>query len=199
MASGRGSNLKSVIYSQKSKKIKSKVILVISNNSNSGALKIALKNKIPAFHMSEKLFKSQKEFVNELLNLLKKFKIDLIVLAGYMKMLNPEIVKKYRNRILNIHPSILPLFCGAGMYGLKVHQAVIEYGCKVSGASVHIVDEGYDTGPIVLQRTLKVSENDTALTLQKKVLKLEHKLFPEAIRLFETKKFNLNGRKVYFT
>ena len=123
----------------------------------------------------------------------------MVILAGYMKLLRPKIVKKYRNRILNIHPALLPLFSGTGMYGLKVHEAVVESGRKVSGASVHIVDEIYDHGPIVSQRTVEVSDSETPETLRKKIQRIEHRLYPEAIKLFETKKFNIRGRKVYFT
>lgn len=143
-------------------------------------------------------FATEAGYVNEFLLLLKKHKVDLIILAGYLKLVPPEIVKAYKNRILNIHPALLPSFCGQGMYGMKVHEAVIEYGAKVSGASVHIVDEHYDHGPVVIQHTIKVSDDDTPETLQKKVLKIEHKLFPEAIKLFETKKLTLVGRRVVF-
>lgn len=199
LASGRGTNLNSIIKSEKSGKIRSKVVLVISNNSDSGAMKIARKNKIQAIHLSERLFETKEAFDAALLKLLNKHKIDLIILAGYMKLLRPAIVRKYRNRILNIHPALLPMFGGPGMYGIKVHSAVIEAGCKVSGATVHIVDEIYDHGAIVIQRAVKVKDSDTPEELQKRILKIEHKLFPEAIKLFETKKFNLIGRKVIFT
>lgn len=199
LASGRGTNLKSIINSQKSKKISSRVALVISNNSNSGALKIARKHKIPAYHLSERQFSSKTAFDAAFLNLLRKYRIDLVILAGYMKLLRPKIVKKYRNHILNIHPALLPVFSGTGMYGMKVHEAVIDAGCKVSGASVHIVDELYDHGPIVSQRTVEVSDTETPETLHKKIQRIEHRLYPEVIKLFEAKKFNIKGRKVYFT
>lgn len=115
-----------------------------------------------------------------------------------MKLIPTDIVRAFKNRILNIHPALLPSFCGQGMYGLKVHEAVLNYGVKVTGASVHIVDEQYDTGPVVIQRTVKVLDDDTPEILQKRVLKIEHKLFPEAIKLFETKKPTLIGRRVIF-
>lgn len=198
LASGRGTNLKSIIKSYKSGKISSRVALVISNNSQSGALEIARKNKIPAIHLSEKQFKSKKAFDEAFIKLFNKYKIDLIILAGYMKWLRPKIVKRYRNRVLNIHPALLPLFAGPGMYGMKVHESVIEAGCKVSGASIHIVDELYDHGPIVCQETVTVSDNETPESLRKKVQKIEHKLYPEAIRLYETKKLKIEGRRVYF-
>jgi phosphoribosylglycinamide formyltransferase-1 len=198
LASGRGSNLKSIIDSYKKGKIISKVVLVISNNSNSNALNIARSNQIPAYHLSQKQFSKEQEYVKAFLDLLEKHKVDMIILAGYMKLLPAEIVRTFQNKILNIHPALLPSFCGQGMYGMKVHEAVIGYGAKVSGASVHIVDEIYDNGPVVIQRTVKVADDDTPETLQKKVLKIEHKLFPEAIKLFETKKPTLVGRRVVF-
>ncbi|MGA2668039.1 MAG: phosphoribosylglycinamide formyltransferase [Ignavibacteria bacterium] len=198
LASGRGSNLKSIIDSYKKGKIISKVVLVISNNSNSNALNIARSNQIPAYHLSQKQFSTEQEYVKAFLDLLEKHKVDMIILAGYMKLLPAEIVRTFQNKILNIHPALLPSFCGQGMYGMKVHEAVISYGAKVSGASVHIVDEIYDNGPVVIQRTVKVADEDTPETLQKKVLKIEHKLFPEAIKLFETKKPTLVGRRVVF-
>src|SRR5207253_1815215 len=141
LASGKGSNLNSIIEAQKSCKINSKVVLVISNNSGSDALNIARANQIPAIHLSQKLFNTGQEFNNKFLSLLKEYKIDLIILAGYMKLLSPEIIEAYRNRILNIHPALLPSFSGHGMYGIKVHEEVIKQKAKVTGATVHLVDE----------------------------------------------------------
>lgn len=199
LVSGRGSNLKSIIDSQKKGNITSKVVLVISNNSNSNALNIARSNQIPEYHLSQKQYNTEQEYTEAFLDLLRKHKVDMIILAGYMKLLPAEIVRAFKNSILNIHPALLPSFCGQGMYGMKVHEAVINYGAKVSGASVHIVDEIYDHGPVVIQKTVKISDEDTPETLQKKVLKIEHKLFPEAIKLFETKKLTMVGRRVVFT
>ena len=199
LASGRGSNLQSIIRSRQTGKIKSKIALVVSNNSNSNALNIARNNQIPAVHLSRKLFAAENEYNSRFLKLLKEYRIDLIILAGYMKLIPLEVVRAYKNKIINIHPALIPSFCGKGLYGMNVHQAVLDYGAKVTGVTVHLVDEEYDTGPIVLQKTVKVHDDDTAESLQKRVLKLEHKMFPEAIKLFESKKFNITGRKVYFT
>jgi len=198
LASGKGTNLNSIINAQKSGIIASKVVLVISNNSHAGALKLARKNRIPAVHLSEKLFPTKEAFDSALLNLLRKYKIDLVILAGYMKLLRSRIVRKYRNRILNIHPALLPMFGGPGMYGIKVHEAVLQAGCKVSGATVHIVDELYDHGAIVIQKPVVVRDFDTPQSLQKRILRTEHKLFPQAIRLFETGKLKIKGRRTYF-
>ncbi len=199
LASGWGSNLSSIIHSRKTGKISSDIVLVISNNSASNALNIARENQIPAVHLSAKQFGSDEEYANRFFELLKQYKIDMIILAGYMKMIPVRIVREYKNRILNIHPALIPSFCGKGLYGLKVHEDVLEYGAKVTGVTIHIVDENYDTGPIVLQRTIPVNDNDTAETLQKRVLEVEHEIYPEAIKLFETKKFNISGRRVFFT
>jgi phosphoribosylglycinamide formyltransferase-1 len=199
LASGWGSNLSSIIHSRKTGKISSDIVLVISNNSASNALNIARENQIPAVHLSAKQFNSEAEYVNRFFELLKHYKVDMIILAGFMKMIPVRIVREYKNRILNIHPALIPSFCGKGLYGLKVHEAVLEYGAKVTGVTIHLVDENYDTGPIVLQRTVPVNDNDTAETLQKRVLEVEHEIYPEAIKLFETKKFNISGRRVFFT
>lgn len=195
LASGRGSNLRAIIKANKAGKIKSQVKLVISNNSASGALNIAKTNKIPNYHLSLRLFNSEKQFVRKFSELLAKHKIDLIVLAGYMKMINPYIIKKYRNRIINIHPALLPKFGGKGMYGIHVHEAVINSGDTVTGVSVHYVDEKYDHGEIILQKEVKVKADDTPETLRKRVLRTEHKVYPEAIRLLETNKIKLGKDK----
>ncbi|MCI0450313.1 MAG: phosphoribosylglycinamide formyltransferase [Chlorobi bacterium] len=198
MASGKGSNLKAIIKAQKTGKISSKVVLVISNNSASGALLTAKRNGIPAYHLSQKLFSSEAEFVKKFLSLLKEFNIGLIVLAGYMKKINPVIIRKFKNKIINIHPALLPSFGGKGMYGIYVHEAVLESDAKVTGATVHIVDDKYDSGPIVIQKAVKVEDDDTPEELQKRVLKTEHRLYPEAIKLFESKKAVVKGKRVYF-
>ena len=186
LASGKGSNLNSIIKAQKSGKIKSKVVLVISNNSGSDALNIARANQIPAIHLSQKLFNSESEFIKKFLGLLDEYKIDLIILAGYMKLLAPEIISRYRNKILNIHPALLPAFSGHGMYGIKVHEEVIKQQAAITGATVHFVNEIYDNGPVILQESVEVSDDDTPVSLQEKVRKIEHRLYPEAIKLFET-------------
>lgn len=198
LASGRGSNLNSIINFQKKGKIRSKVALVISNNSSSNALNIARKNQIPAVHLSQKKFDSGPGFVNAFLEILQKHQIELIVLAGYMKMVPPEVISVFKNRIINIHPALIPSFCGQGFYGMKVHEAVIESGVKLTGVTVHFVDEAYDHGPIILQTPVKVKDDDTPESLQKRVLKSEHRSLPEAIKLLESKKFTVVGRKVVF-
>ena len=196
LSSGKGSNLKSLLISQKNKKFTSKIALIISNNSKSGVLEIAKKKNIPSFHISRKQFNSDSEFENKILSILSQFKIDLIILAGYMKLLSAAIIRKYKNRIINVHPSLLPAFSGKGIYGYKVHEEVLNAGVKVTGATVHIVNEEYDKGPIILQKAVKIDINETSGSLQKKVLKAENKLLQEAIRLYENKKIKLAKDKV---
>ena len=177
-----------IIEAGKSGYISSQVVLVVSNNSASGALETAKKYNIPAYHLSQKLFTTEFEFESRVLDLLKEYKADLILLAGYMKKLSSAVVKQYSGRILNIHPALLPKYGGKGMYGIHVHEAVISANEKVTGATVHFVNEVYDSGEILLQKQLKVNPDDNALSLQKRVLETEHKLYPEAIKLFEEKK-----------
>ena len=176
-----------IIEACKSGFISSRVVLVISNNSSSGALEVAKKNNIPSFHLSQKLFNTESEFAERLLDLLNEYRVDLILLAGYMKMLSTKVVKKYSGRILNIHPALLPKYGGKGMYGIHVHEAVIAAKEKVTGATVHLVNEVYDSGEIILQKQVVVLPDDDASSLQKRVLETEHELYPEVIKMFEEK------------
>ncbi len=195
-ASGRGSNLMAILDAIKNGVLKAKVSVVISNNSNAGALEIARANGIDALHISRKQFSSDEEYVKKILDELRSRNVQLIVLAGYMKKIPPEVIKEYPNRILNIHPALLPAFGGQGMYGLNVHKAVIESGVKITGVTVHIVDEEYDHGPIVMQRAVEVKDDDTPETLAQRVLEVEHQVYPQAIRLFVEGKVKVSGRKV---
>ncbi len=195
-ASGRGSNLMAILKAIEEGKLKARVVVVISNNSNAGALEIARLKGIDALHISRRQFSSDMEYVDKILSELRKRNVELIVLAGYMKKIPSEVVSEYRNRILNIHPALLPSFGGQGMYGINVHKAVIESGVKITGVTVHIVDEEYDHGPIVLQRAVEVKDDDTPETLAERVLRVEHEVYPEAIRLFVEGKVNIFGRKV---
>lgn len=195
-ASGRGSNLMAILNAVKEGKLKAKISVVISNNSNAGALEIARANGIDALHISRKQFQSDEEYVRKILHELKSRNVELIVLAGYMKKIPPEVIKEYPNRILNIHPALLPAFGGQGMYGINVHKAVIESGVKITGVTVHIVDEEYDHGPIVMQRAVEVRDDDTPESLAERVLKVEHEIYPQAIKLFVEGKIKVSGRKV---
>ena len=186
--SGSGTNLQALIDSINSGYVNANIKLVISNNKDAYGLVRAKKSGIPA--ICETCEKT-------IMNILKDADIDLIVLAGYLKLMSKTLTDQYTNRIINIHPSLIPSFCGKGFYGLKVHEGVIAYGAKVSGATVHFVDEGADTGPIILQKSVEVSKEDTANSLQQKVLRLEHEMLPLAVKLYCDNKIQVIGRRVY--
>ncbi|OGL41560.1 MAG: phosphoribosylglycinamide formyltransferase [Candidatus Schekmanbacteria bacterium RBG_13_48_7] len=195
-ASGRGSNLQSIIDSIEHGKLNARIRIVLSNNSNAGALERAKKYGIPAVHLSHKMFETESEFENHLLKLLSDLDVELICLAGYMKKLGLKTIETYRNRIINIHPALLPLFGGKGMYGMAVHEAVIKSGMKITGVSVHLCDEEYDTGAIITQRAIPLNEEDTPDSLAKRVLQVEHQLYPETIQLFAENRVHIEDRKV---
>lgn len=171
LVSGNGTNLQALINAQKNKIIKNgKIELVISNNSNAFALKRAEKSKIPFEIISKKECKKMEEFEKKLKEILKSYKIELIVLAGFMSVLSKNFVKDYPKRIINIHPSLIPSFCGKNFYGIKVHEEAIKRGVKITGATTHFVNEIIDGGEIIMQKTVKVLYNDTAKKLQKRVM-----------------------------
>ena len=182
--SGGGSNFMAIHHQIKQGKIPGEIVLVISNNPNCGAIQFAEENSIPVLIINETRFPNP-HTLNELLtDTFLKAEINLICLAGYMKMLPPAFVKQYENKILNIHPGLLPEFGGKGFFGMRVHEAVINSGKRESGATVHFVDEIYDHGPIILQKKVEVLETDTAESLATRILKLEHELFPEVVKAF---------------
>jgi phosphoribosylglycinamide formyltransferase-1 len=196
-ASGRGSNFKAVLDKIQSGEIpNANIVVVISNSSTAGAFEIACSHSIPVIHHSRTGFGSDEEFTGKLRSLLSEYGVNLIILAGYMKLMPQEIVKQYRHRILNVHPALLPAFGGKGMFGHYVHEAVIAYGAKISGATVHLVDEEYDHGPVVLQECIAVDSDDSPDSLAEKVLKIEHRLLPEAVRLFAEGRITVHDRKV---
>ena len=196
LASGRGSNFEAILNNIKQGRLDASIRVVISNKASAGALEIARQNRIAAVHISKKQFPEQEQFDEQLLSILNEYQVNFIVLAGYLKMLSPFVVRKFKNRILNIHPALLPSFGGKGMYGIKVHEAVLDYGCKVSGVTVHLVDEKYDTGSPVLQRCVPVQDDDTPETLAARVLKEEHQIYTEALQLFAQDRVEIEGRKV---
>ncbi len=185
LASGKGSNLKAIIDAiECGKVLNARVGLVISNNSDAGALEIARSAAIPAVHLSRKQFDSDIDFEQALLLTLREHGIGLVALAGYMKKIAPSIIREFRDRIINIHPALLPSFGGPGMYGMFVHEAVIRSGTPMSGATVHVVDEEYDHGRILIQKTVAISPGETPESLAAKIAVIEHEIYPEAIRLF---------------
>ena len=182
--SGGGSNFKAIHQQISLGEIPGQIVLVISNNPKCSAIEYAIENFISRVIINETRYPNP-HTRNELLTATcVKAEIDLICLAGYMKMLPPAIVKEYENKILNIHPGLLPEFGGKGFFGMRVHEAVIESGKRESGATVHFVDEIYDHGPIIAQKKVEILESDTAESVAAKVLKLEHELFPEVVKAF---------------
>ena len=183
-ASGSGSIFQAIHQYIKKGEISGEILLVVSNNSNSGAIKYAKENNMSTFIVNNFLYPNIEDYNRLLIKKLNKNSIDLIVLAGYMKLLPLEIVKAYHNRILNIHPALLPKFGGKGYYGNRVHEAVIASGDLESGVTVHFVDEEYDNGEIIAQETVRVIHNDTSESLAKRVLKVEHRLYPKVVKAF---------------
>lgn len=195
LVSGGGSNLQSLMDNIKDEHIEGKITVVISDRPGVYGIERAKGAGIPAFVFDRKAMGCQ-ELNNKIMDVLKSYNVDLVVLAGYLSILSGEIIAAYKNAIINIHPSLIPSFCGPGYYGLKVHKSVIEYGARVSGCTVHFVDEGTDTGPIILQKAVEVMENDTPESLQKRILEFEHRLLPEAVRLICQGRVCVSGRKV---
>lgn len=194
-ASGRGSNFRAIQEAILDGTIRhARIVLVVSNNSDAGALDAARNYRIPAVHLSRMQFATEEEFNGAVLRTLEQHGTNFIVLAGYMKKIDSIIIQRYRNRMLNIHPALLPAFGGPGMYGMRVHEAVIAQKATVSGATVHIVDEEYDHGTIVLQRNVAVLPDDTPETLASKVQNIEHELYPEAVRLFAEGQIVIDGQ-----
>ena len=184
LISGGGTNLQAIIDNIENGCINGKIQLIISNRKDAYGLVRGKKAGIESLYVNPKNFTNTDEYN---LRLIKEFKdrdVDLVVLAGYLKILSSEFIQEFRNRIINIHPSLIPSFCGDGYYGERVHKAVLDYGCKVTGATVHFVDEGTDTGPIILQRCVEVEDDETVQSLQKKVLKVEHEILVNAVRLY---------------
>ncbi len=197
-ASGKGTNFNAILDSIKKGYLNSRVNLLITNNSACGAVSIARQNKIKELHISRKVFPelSPKEYSLKFITALNEYKIDFIVLAGYMKKIEEDVLIMYRDKIINIHPSLLPSFGGIGMFGINVHQAVIQSGVKVSGITIHFVYENYDEGKIIFQKCCNVSIDDDEFSLQKKIRKLEHKYYTEIIKKFEEGKVTIARDKV---
>ena len=185
MSSGGGTNLQAILDGiQKGELTQVRIVGVLSNNSHAYALERARKHNIPGVCVSPKDYPTREQFYEELLTTTHQFAPDLIVLAGFMVVLPPVLIETYQQRIINIHPSLIPAFCGTGYYGLRVHEAVLKRGVKITGATAHFVDEGTDTGPIILQKAVEVRPEDTPTTLQKRVMEeAEWKILPQAIQL----------------
>lgn len=198
LVSGGGTNLQAILDQMDQGRLPEVSIeVVISSNREAYALKRAMAHNIPCAVIERRDYDTPKEFEEAFYSLLTGYQIDLIVLAGFLLILPEKIVKRYKNRIINVHPSLIPSFCGKGFYGLKVHEAALARGVKVTGATVHFVDEGTDTGPIILQKAVPVLDGDTPQSLQKRVMKeAEWVILPEAVRLYSQGRLKIEDNKV---
>lgn len=193
LVSGGGTNLQAIIDKVEDQTIQNaKIEVVISNKKDAYALERAAKHGIRGEYLSPKDFDKRPDFDDALLACIKKYHVDLVVLAGYLVIVPKNVVEAYKNRIINIHPSLIPSFCGDGFYGLKVHEAVLARGNKVTGATVHFVDDGTDTGPIIIQKAVYVQDGDTPEQLQRRVMEeAEWNILPEAINLIANDKIEV--------
>jgi len=192
LASGRGSNFQAIIDAIGSGTLSAKVEVLITDNPSAYAVERAKRHNIPHVYMDPKGFPAKDAFFEKIRDELKSRGVELVILAGFMRIVRPPLIHAYPMRVMNIHPALLPSF--PGLHGQK--QAV-DYGVRVSGCTVHFVDEGMDTGPIIIQAGAPVLPDDTEETLSGRILKLEHRLFPEAIRLFDEGRLEVRGRKVF--
>lgn len=190
-ASGFGSNLQALIDYNNKHGLNGDIVLVFSNNKDAFALERAKKNKIKAVFMDPARYSSREQYDSEIIEMLEEEKIDLVVLAGYMFLLSQEFVHRFKNKILNIHPALLPSF--KGTHGIK---DAYRYGVKVTGVTVHFVDGGLDSGPIILQEAVDIDPDDSVEELEEKIHKVEHKIYPEAVKYFCEDRFEIDGRRV---
>ena len=192
LASGRGTNLQAIIEAIEDGKIAGEIKVVMSDHPKACALKRAQQYLIDTRYIDFKEFKNREDFDKEIIKILKEKKIDLVVLAGYMRILSPYFIRAYQNKIMNIHPALLPSFPG-----LHAQKQALGNGVKISGCTVHFVDEGVDSGPIILQKAVEMSDDDTEESLTEKILKEEHQIYPQAIQLFSESRLIIKGRKVF--
>ncbi|NQV16895.1 phosphoribosylglycinamide formyltransferase [bacterium] len=198
LVSGGGTNLQAVMNAIDSGLIPdAEISIVISNKKNAFALERATNAGIENVVIQRKNFSKSEDFDRALADELRSRNVELILLAGFMSILGPSFFEHYENRVMNIHPALIPAFSGPGYYGLKVHEAVLEYGCKISGASVHFVTPEVDAGPLILQKAVVVESGDTAEILQKRIMEeAEWQIYPEAVRLFALGKLRVDGHQV---
>ena len=194
-ASGSGSDFQSIIDANEREQF-CEISLLVASKEGIYAIERAKKHGIDSIVRNKKDFASVEEMYEDIIAELNRRGVDYVVLAGYLSMLGENFVRAFPDRIINIHPSLIPSFCGKGYYGLNVHRAALEYGVKISGLTVHFVDEHYDSGAIILQRAVEVREDDTPESLQARILEEEHRALPEAVKLLATGKLVKEGRKV---
>ena len=196
-ASGRGSNFEAILHAIQQGTLPARVTLLLSNKSDAGAMETARSCAIPSVLLSQMQFPDESSFAAAMLKVLQAHDVHLIALAGYLKKIPTLVVREYRNRILNIHPALLPAFGGNGMYGHAVHEAVIASGAKLSGATVHLVDEEYDHGAILLQKPVAVEADDTPESLAARVLQVEHEIYPLALKAFAENRVMIDERTAW--
>jgi phosphoribosylglycinamide formyltransferase-1 len=192
LVSGSGTNLHAIIEAIEAGKIEGKICIVISDNPDAYAIKRAKKYNIKTQYINYKEFSNREEYDKKIISVLKEKDCDLVVLAGYMKILTPYFINAYKNKIMNIHPALLPSFPG-----LHVQKKAIDHGVKVSGCTVHFVDEGLDSGPIIIQQVVEVKDDDTEESLAERILREEHRIYPRAIQLFSEGKLIIKGRRIF--
>ena len=191
LASGRGTNLQAIIDSIKKGYLQTEIAVVISNKKDAPALERASKEGIDTVYVDPSAFKDRTAYDVEILDILKRYRVDLVVLAGYMRIVTGPLIDAYKNRIMNVHPALLPSFPG-----MSAQRQALEYGVKIAGCTAHFVEEGVDKGPIIAQAAVPVLEGDTEESLSARILKEEHKLFPQAIKLYEEGRVSISGRRV---
>jgi phosphoribosylglycinamide formyltransferase 1 len=191
LVSGRGSNLEAIIQACSAVKIHAGVEIVISDRAQSRAMEHARRNQIPAIHLDPKAYSGREDYDEAVVRLLREHRVDLIVLAGYMRLITSRLIGPYKNRIINIHPSLLPSFPG-----LHAHRQALEWGVRISGCTVHFVDETMDGGSIIIQAAVPVLEDDTEETLETRILEQEHRILPQAIQYLAEERLEISGRRV---
>jgi phosphoribosylglycinamide formyltransferase 1 len=200
LASGSGTNLQALLDAWRTGQFEqSEVAVVASDRQDAGALRRAAALNVPTVALDPAAFPTRAAFDQEMARQLDRFQVQLICLAGYLRILSPGFVAHYPSRIMNIHPALLPAFGGPGMYGQHVHEAVLAAGAKFSGCTVHFVDEGTDTGPIILQAVVPVLDTDTPASLAERVLIEEHRIYPRAVALYCAGRLKITGRRVIIT
>lgn len=198
-ASGTGTNFLAILQEIQNNNINGRISLLISSKPEAKALDKARQYNIPTAVLQEKKFSCHSEYARTMMDLLKKHQTDYILLAGYLKMIPADIVETYRNKIINIHPALLPKFGGKGMYGIHVHEAVLQAGETETGVTIHFIDEKYDNGPVIMQQKIQVIGSESPEELQQKVLKIEYQLYPHVVKLLCEDKIKIKNNKVIIT
>jgi phosphoribosylglycinamide formyltransferase-1 len=197
-ASGRGSNFRAIFEKIKEGFLACQIAILISDNSNAGALEFAEQNNIPAYVVKPREFPTPDSFGKRLIGILTDHKVEYVLLAGYLKKIPDNVIDYFENRIINIHPALLPAFGGKGMYGIQVHQAVFDSGAQLSGVTVHFVNKEYDAGPILLQKSVDIRRCRSAEEIAQKVLDIEHRIYSQALKILLEKQTRVQGKRVIF-